>query len=40
MLKSKYEAKAKKSERFNDFKTLFEFGFTDYRVNNHLLEKY
>lgn len=40
MVKNKYELAAQKKERVADYMRLFEFGFTDFVVNEYLLEKY
>ena len=40
MLKDKYEMEAIKKERSEDYMRLFEFGFTDFVVNEYLLEKH
>lgn len=40
MSKIEYEVSATKKDRAVDYMTLFEFGFTDFVVNEYLLEKY
>lgn len=38
--KQKYEKYAQKKDRREDYMRLYEFGFTDFIVNEYLLEKY
>ena len=40
MLKEQYEMEAVKNERSEDLMRLFEFGFTDFTVNEYLLDKH
>lgn len=38
--KNNYMSSAANTERVQDYLSLYEFGFTDFLVNQHLLKKY